>query len=319
MNISNENSMLTHYEMTNIDKKLTEIHGKKFIEYREKWKYHNENLITADIPLYIVLETNTYCNLKCKMCEKNYYTKDKRNISKEIVDKLVAECREFGVPSILVGASAESLINPKIKEILRDIKSIGAMDNFVITNGTRLTHDMNEFLIDNQFERLYVSLDAATPKTYQRIRGYDLDVVENNILDFLRTREEKKSMLPLLRVSFVRQEENIDEVDLFIDKWKDKVDIIDIQEMRDFSNLEELQDFPDICYKCQAPFTTLSIDCEGNIYPCCTFYQRYFCLGNIKDMTLEEAWNGDKIQKLRNQILKGQLSKACRNCAKLSL
>lgn len=310
-----KNGMLTHFEMTDVDKILFSVHGEKYSKYREQWKFHNQNLVPAEKPLYIVLETNTYCNLKCKMCEKNFYTKDKKDISEEIIDKLVAECKDFELPSILIGAAAESSINPNIKTILKKIKTIGAIDNFFITNGTKLDHNMNEFLIDNQFERLYVSLDAATSKTYKKIRGFDLETVENNIDDFLKTRKEKKSNVPIIRVSFVQQEDNKDETDMFINKWKEKVDVIDIQEMRDFSNLEQLKDFPNVKYKCQAPFTTLSLDCEGNIYPCCTFYRKYFCLGNIKEITLMEAWNSDKICNLRNQIVNGKLCKVCRNCA----
>ncbi len=314
-----KNGMLTHYEFTDINKKLITVHGDKFINYRNEWDFCNKNLIPSKKPLYIVLETNTYCNLKCKMCEKNFYTKDKMDISQEIIEKIVLECKEFALPSILIGAAAESLINPDIKKILSKIKTIGAVDNFVITNGTKLDHSMNEFLIDNKFERLYVSLDAAKQDTYRKIRGADLEVVENNIYDFLKTRKKKKSSFPLLRVSFVKQKENEDEIEAFISKWQDKVDIIDIQEMCDFSNLDELEEFPYVKYKCQAPFTTLSLDCAGNIYPCCTFYRKYLCLGNIKDITLMDAWNSNKIQELRNSIVKGELCKACRNCARRNI
>lgn len=314
-----KNGMLTHYDVSDIENILAQYHGEKYIEYRKLWEYHNNMLVPSIKPLYVVLEVNTYCNLKCKMCEKNYYTKAKKNISSEVINKLVDECKEIQLPSIAVGAAAEAFMMPNIREILMKVKEIGAIDNFLFTNGTKLNHDMNEFLVDNHFERLYVSLDAATKETYKKIRGADLELVENNILDFLSTREEKKSQIPLIRVSFVRQKDNENEVQMFVDKWKDKVDIIDIQEMRDFSNLQELQDFSDVKYCCQAPFTTLSLDCEGNIYPCCTFYRKFLRLGNIKTMTLMDAWNSRELNELREQIIEGKLCKACRNCAKRSV
>lgn len=315
--IKEKGGLITHYEFVDggIEERLSSIHGDKFREYRKKWHYCNDNFIVAEKPLYIVLETNTYCNLKCKMCEKNFYTRNKKNIEDEVINKIVNEVKQMEVPSILVGAAAESLINPHIKEILLKIKETGAMDKFVITNGTKLTTEMSEFLINNQFERLYVSIDAATAETYSMIRGTNLSIVENNVYNFLKIRDEFGAKLPLIRVSFCLQDSNRHEVDAFINKWKEKVDIIDIQKEIDFSNLDDLKEFSNVEYKCAAPFTTLSLDCEGNIYPCCTFYRKYHCLGNIKDISLMEAWNCEKINILRKQMIEGKLCKACKNCS----
>lgn len=45
------------------------------MEYREKWNQSKTELIVSDKPLYVVLEVNSYCNLKCRMCEKNFHTR----------------------------------------------------------------------------------------------------------------------------------------------------------------------------------------------------------------------------------------------------
>ncbi|WP_310604070.1 radical SAM/SPASM domain-containing protein [Anaerosporobacter sp.] len=311
---SEHDGRLMHYEFNNVEKLLAEKHGESFLEYRKKWDFHRVNLVKAENPLYLVLDANTYCNLKCKMCEKNYYSKRKNDISMETIDKLVDECREMKLPSLLVGASAECLLNPDIKEILEKISTIGLMDKFLITNGTYLDDSIVDLLIKLEFERVYISLDAVTPETYSKIRGGNLQRVEQNIENLLRRKQEEGKNLPVVRVSFVKQKENEMEVDDFIDKWKDKVDIIDFQEMIDFSNINDLQEKPNIPYKCEAPFTTLHVDSYGNIYPCCTFYSKYFCLGNIQDMTLKEAWNCDKMNNLRNSILEGNMPLPCRNC-----
>lgn len=311
---SEHDGRLMHYEFNDVKQLLTKKHGDKFLEYREKWDYHRINLVKAVTPLYLVLETNTYCNLKCKMCEKNYYTKSKNDIRMEFIDKLVDECNKMNLPSLLVGASAECLLSPSIKEILEKLSKIGAIDKFLITNGTYLNESIIDSLLELEFERVYISLDAATSDTYSKIRGGDLQKVENNIENLLRRKKEAGKELPVVRVSFVKQKENEAEVECFIDKWKDKVDIIDFQEMIDFGNINDLQDKPNIPYKCEAPFTTLHVDSYGNIYPCCTFYSKYFCLGNIQDMTLEEAWNCDKINNLRRDIINGDMPLPCRNC-----
>jgi radical SAM protein with 4Fe4S-binding SPASM domain len=58
----------------------------------------------------------------------------------------------------------------------------------------------------------------------------------------------------------------------------------------------------------------MQMDCHGNLFPCASLYKRYHRLGNIKDMTIQEAWNCDYIKKLREEMLTGKLNDVCKNC-----
>ena len=313
-----DNGQLMHYEFTDIEKTFTTIHGERFQEYRRMWDKATGFEAVYDRPLYIVLETNSYCNMKCKMCTRNYFAyTEKIDIPMELVDSIASQCRELGIPSVFVGAEAECLLNPNIKEILKKLKDSGAMDCFLITNAYCLTEEMADFLIDMQYERVYVSLDAATNDTYHKIRGCDLERVEKNLNYLLQQREARGSVLPLVRVSFVIQEENKEEIDAFYQKWKDKVDIIDFQSLIDYREMDQLKetaDLPETDFRCVSPFRVLYIDCKGDIYPCCNLYCKYLKIGNIREMTLKEAWNGEKMTQLRQSISDRQYNKVCRNC-----
>lgn len=313
-----DNRQLLHYEFTDVEKTLATIHGEAFTEYRRQWDAATELKVIPEIPLYIILETNSYCNMKCRMCTRNFFSNNSKiDISTKLVDRIVEQCREYKVPSVFIGAAAECLINPSIKEILRKIKSIQNLDCFLITNGYCLDEKMAEFLIDIQFERVYVSLDAAREETYRKIRGCDLARVENNINYLLKLREAKGSILPLVRVSYVMQEDNQDEQEEFFNKWKDKVDIIDYQCLIDYSELDVLKEpgqLSETDFQCVNPFRTLVIDYEGNIFPCSSDYAYHMPIGNIRDMTIEEAWHSEQMKKLRESILNQSLGKICRNC-----
>jgi len=52
-------------------------------------------------------------------------------------------------------------------------------------------------------------------------------------------------------------------------------------------------------YKCSFPFKQLVVNHKGNILPCCTMYGDKLRLGNVKDMTLKEAWDSPKAKELR--------------------
>ena len=64
----------------------------------------------------------------------------------------------------------------------------------MITNGYNLDEEMANFLIDLQYERVYISLDAAREETYKKIRGCDLKHVEANLNRLLELREKRNSV-----------------------------------------------------------------------------------------------------------------------------
>ena len=62
---------------------------------------------------------------------------------------------------------------------------------------------------------------------------------------------------------------------------------------------------------CVLPFTHLSTRPNGDITPCCRSRDT---LGNIKDMTFEQAWNSERQQQLRKDLLTGVRNKHCFQC-----
>ena len=62
---------------------------------------------------------------------------------------------------------------------------------------------------------------------------------------------------------------------------------------------------------CALPFTHLSTRPNGDITPCCRSRDT---LGNIKDMTFEQAWNSERQQQLRKDLLTGVRNKYCFQC-----
>lgn len=310
---------LVRYGHEDVLKILSKKHGEKFDRYREAWKNAELKQIVADNPLYIELGINSDCNLRCKMCARSYdneYNNKHENISLELVDKIVEQCEKFNLPAILVGQDSECLLHPKFKQIIGKLKKINCVDFFVITNGTLLTRDISEFLIEMDIDRLQISIDAAKPETYKKIRGGNLKILEKNINDFLELRKKAQKNTPILRVSFCEQSDNEDEKEEFKKKWENKADIVDFQKFIDLSsvvNLEEKKQKKE--YFCPDPFQRIVIDYKGNMYGCCCIgYNRYFKLGNLDSITIMEAWNSDRMVQLRNSFLTQNLNNVCLNC-----
>ena len=64
---------------------------------------------------------------------------------------------------------------------------------------------------------------------------------------------------------------------------------------------------------CAQPWETLSLQPNGDVYPCAVAYTK---VGNFFDNTLEEIWNGEKLAAFRNGVNSpDQMNDDCRKCS----
>ncbi len=64
---------------------------------------------------------------------------------------------------------------------------------------------------------------------------------------------------------------------------------------------------------CKAPFVNLDFDPHGEVNACCA--NILFPLGDVRSMTLDEIWNGERVALLRSALSAGDLSLGCSVCA----
>ena len=64
---------------------------------------------------------------------------------------------------------------------------------------------------------------------------------------------------------------------------------------------------------CAQPWETLSLQPNGDVYPCAVAYTK---VGNFFDNTLEEIWNGEKLAAFRNGVNSpDRMNEDCRKCS----
>ncbi|MCR4395057.1 MAG: SPASM domain-containing protein, partial [Dehalococcoidales bacterium] len=90
----------------------------------------------------------------------------------------------YPVPSVFIGGFGEPLMHPGIVDMVEKLHALNARVE-IITNGTLLTKEMSEALIQAGISTLWVSIDGARPESYADIRlGAELDNVIRNITYF---------------------------------------------------------------------------------------------------------------------------------------
>ncbi len=303
--------------------------GKNFKEYRDQYNAsleYDDKYEVLNYPLTVTLEMINRCNLKCIMCYTDHHKKIKSTLTTEQLDKFLIECKKFKVPAIIIGLGSEVLMYKGIKDVVKKVMEAKFLDVIFSTNATLLNEEMSKFLIESGVTRVVISLDAAKNETYKIIRSKDeLEKVETNVKRLVELKKEYNTKLPVVRLSFVVQKENINEIQKFKEKWSDVVDYIDIQEQIDFEPVKEIEKWDieknfDLGEKsimdsnCSYPFNSLHLYADGEIRPCCNFYGLGLPLGNINDTSLEEVWNGEKIKKIRDGLLQNRPNRVCREC-----
>ncbi len=162
-----------------------------------------ENVITY--PKLITLTTSLRCNYRCWMCYQQDFTGD---LDWRIVEKI-----KHVLPSVktLQLFGGEPLLYDRFEELCR-LAGDNHCEIEVITNGSMLDQKRRRALLENKASLVKVSLDGATQKTYESIRGGNLENVLGNIEKFAMERAQYNLMTPVLQINFVAMERNIREL-----------------------------------------------------------------------------------------------------------
>lgn len=309
-----------------IHKEMGLIYGERYRDYRNAWDAASNLEKTPEFPLDIEFEQNSSCNLYCDMClyRSPFYHKfpqRDRILSRELYEKVIDEGSRYNLPAITFGVLSEPFLSKDLVKLIKYASDKGVIDSRVGTNGTLLEHFINEELMDSGLARLEISLDAFTKTTYEKIRrGGDFDKVKKNIFDFLELREKLNRKLPFLRVSFLKRDDSIDELEPFVEYWAKYADYISIQSLVDYSNLEDI-DYRSVGpmskeYRCPQPFQRITILSNGDVLPCCSVYGFNLVMGNVKECSVYDIWHSDKFNALRQVMKSGEYARNpfCYHC-----
>jgi radical SAM protein with 4Fe4S-binding SPASM domain len=309
----------TRYSKDNLDEILAEYLGPRYTEYRKAW-YRATPAHIPGFPIHIDLELVDLCNQNCIFCARNktthpdlpYQLNTGAVLSDKHLENIFREAKYRGLYSVNFGFS-EPLLHKDIFTIVRKFHEEGVIDSRMITNGLLLDRYIDD-VFESGLVNLYISLDADSEETYMKIRGKGFHRVVGNVLALIEEKKRRKSMFPVLRVSFVEHDLNAHEVNNFKDFWGNKIDLIDIQFYQDFNKTKSSRNKKR--WTCIDPFRRLSVTANGDILPCCTFYGKQLSVGNLEEVTLESAWKSDAMLRVRHNLLKDRepICLACQEC-----
>jgi len=275
-------------------------------------------------PCEVAIEVTGKCNLNCKYCF-NEITNYDIPISK--LKDILDQTDKMNVFEVCITGG-----EPFIREDIFEILDYASRKNYVlliVTNGTLLTPN-NIKILDEMglINSIQISLDSSDENTHNSVRGLFTETMlalkeikkvssslptigivihrqnYGNICNSLQSLSEYCSGFHLMNIQ-VSNEALKHKNDLFLNSstlsetWKEierfsrrnsiKVDIDDY----DLKKIETAR-----FTGCTAGKTKVAITPELNVIPC--DMARSLIIGNLNEMTLEQIWNSDKANEIRN-------------------
>jgi radical SAM protein with 4Fe4S-binding SPASM domain len=270
-------------------------------------------------PLSLAIESTAKCNLFCPMCPRETFYFPPKDMEMPVFQKIIDESKDFLEFAVPYGAG-EPLLNPEIYDMLAYCKSAGVPAG-ISTNATVLTEAASRRLIKSGLDYIIFAFDGATKETYELYRkGADFEKVRNNILTFLRVKKEMGSRIFCI-VQVVRLKENQHEIPELIRMWRiDGVDEVRVK--KDEVHIEgsaipgDAVSRPPLRHPCYLLWRgPMYVHYDGTVFPCCYIYPEE-PLGSIRKNSMAEIWNSDKMVRLREAHVRGELGpyKVCQNC-----
>jgi radical SAM protein with 4Fe4S-binding SPASM domain len=274
-------------------------------------------------PRQLTLENTSICNAKCVMCPYPIMERDKIIIDVDLYQKGLRDAKELGIKWVQPQYFGEPLVDKGLGDKIRASRELG-LKTTVFSNGSLLDAAKAKMLIESELDEIKISIDSHKPEVYEAIRkGLKFQKVLENVRGLVALRKEMGAKLPKVSVMFVEFEANHTETRDFYKFWSRIVDHVNISRSHNWGGkvtvkgLTILQD-EQLRFPCPSPWDQLVVNAQGEILPCCCDYEgTHLSLGNLKTMTLRQAWEGEKMTELRRKHLERRFAEiplcdACR-------
>lgn len=161
----------------------------------------------------VYIEPTNICNLDCRTCMRNVWDEAYGKMDWAVFERILDGIAWVQPrPTVFFGGFGEPLAHPRIAEMITRVKGLGCSVE-MISNGILLNEERGMALLQADLDRLWISLDGASPESYSDVRlGASLPKV---IANLERLRElrclagYRHDHRPWLGIAFVAMQRNI--------------------------------------------------------------------------------------------------------------
>jgi radical SAM protein with 4Fe4S-binding SPASM domain len=273
------------------------------------WSYKRRRTRLGYMPVRLWVEPTSFCNLACVMCPNKDLPREKKGyMDFELFRKIVDEAREWAFDVHLMHRG-ESLLHPDFFRMVTYAKEAGLVTRFH-TNGTLLDEDKSRRLIGSGLDQFAFSFDGFDKESYEKIRVKgDFDRTVANIVRFLEIKKELGSRKPATVLELIYFPEVFDRIGPrsrkeFLARFKGlPLDEVKVKKMHNWAGETGRPQRRRRYSPCTFLWQALVVFWDGSVLPCPQDFFGCAVLGNVRDSSLAEIWNGEPMIALRRKIL----------------
>ncbi|MEI6575301.1 MAG: SPASM domain-containing protein [Bacteroidota bacterium] len=307
-------------------RKLNQSELPSFLKSREGWGKLFE-MKRSPYPHLHQIEPTNVCPYHCIMCPRgNEMTRKTGHMDFAVFSKVIEEVAtypdEIKRKEIELFHFGESLIHPLIAE-MNEYASSKGLKTLLSVNAIELNQEIAHKLISGKAGKIIVSLDGFDAKSFQEIRGRKIDY-DQAIENIVQADSLIKSMKATTRltVRMIALNQNMHMTEFFKDFWSSKNIEVEIRPFfpwgeKEMVKLGVYEKYPPFM-PCPFAWQYLVVQWNGDVVACCRDYNAENLMGNVKDETLLQIWNGEKYAKFRSSMIAGEYGNSiCGPCMAL--
>lgn len=298
-----------------------------------------ETVIPLATPFIVFVDPASACNFKCTFCPTGHRDmiaetgRFQGAMKYEVFQKIIDDLGEFEKPIkvLRMYKDGEPFLNKRLADMIAYARKSGFCDYIdTTTNGTFLTPERMGPVIEAGLDKINISVDGMTQEQYLRFTGFkfDFDAFVTNVKWLYGNKGDLEIAIKIpgeLITDAQRQE--------FFDTFGDHCDRIFIENFAPCWPEFDIEKHTGVKIEkgiyqqeigstdtCPYIFYGYSVNADGLVSSCFLDWGRKLVIGDVRQQSMKDIWNSDRMNALRLQHLEGRRCEngVCGKCGQLS-
>lgn len=298
------------------------------------------------LPTFVSVEPANFCQLRCPECPVGIgggHPQQGRAelLHPEVWQMLLCEIMPYA-HTIQFYFQGEPLLNPDLPKMIHEAHEAGIY-TIVSTNAQEITPRLADALVQSGLNRIIISLDGLSPKSYNAYRiGGDFEKVREALRLLHTTKHRLHSRTPVIEWQCLRlrtNEHEWAEIRRVYRQWGADCLTFKTAQLYDYASGNTLmptnpryaryfcgkdgqyhlkqtlwRHLWHISVPCYRLWSGGVITTSGEVLPCCYDKGHTYSFGNIHTASLSTLFRSDKADTFRQSVLHNEDITICRNC-----
>jgi len=283
-------------------------------------------------PWVINVDPASACNFKCGYCfQSSGDMKTKGIMQWSTYKRIIKDIGEFDKPikTLRLYAFGEPLLNPHFAKMVKYAKDKGVCGDIdTTTNASQLTKELICNIIDAGLDRINISIVGMNSEQYKKFSNAKVDfdrLVEN--ISYLYENRRKCTVFIKINRDLISSEDASKFYKTFkpiadgvalehvMDCWYD-VNMAGVETNRKVGVYGQPLTYVNVC---PYIFYSFCVQFDGEVSPCFLDWNRKLVVGDIREESLRDIWNGYRLNDFYKVMLLGQRKHMyiCKSCNQL--